>query len=179
MLSISRLASVQTPPASLRSPFSSVQVASMREFCITTSAASLLMVAPRFAFAVALSSPKTSTCETNASASLPRASSAAALIASCGQKLGCEYPTATSLPLPLSGTLSTHGGTTIPSFHGLPHRFSFGGGSVRFCPPAHAAHPIAAATAIRASWDIELVSGRRGPANCLGRPSERYSLKRI
>jgi hypothetical protein len=90
MDSISSDASAQTPPGSLRSPLASTQVASIREFCITTSVASLLMVAPALAVAVAVSMPSTSTWEPSASASLPRASAAAASIASCGQKLGCE-----------------------------------------------------------------------------------------
>src|ERR1700693_824454 len=129
------------------------------------------MVAPRFPLSSAVSIPSTSTCEESASASLPRASSAAALIASCGQKLGCEYPTATSLPPPLSGTLSTQAGTTMPSFHGFPHRLSLGGGSARFCAPAQAIPARTTAAASRATCIRP--SDRRGPASCIGRPARR------
>src|SRR5207237_2856193 len=79
-------------------------------------------------FAVAVSMPNTSTCEVIARASLPRASSPAALIASCGQYVGCAYPTARSFPFTLSGILSTQEGTTMPSLYGFPHRFNFGAG---------------------------------------------------
>src|SRR5439155_9893694 len=64
-------------------------------------------------------------------------SSPAALIASCGQYVGCAYPTARSFPFTLSGILSTQEGTTMPSLYGFPHRFNFGAGCA-FGPPAQA-----------------------------------------
>src|SRR4051812_13742837 len=79
-------ASAQTDAGSPRSPFSSTQVASMREFCSTRSVASLSMVAPPPVLMVSM--PSTSTCEARERASFPRASSCAFLRASCGQKVG-------------------------------------------------------------------------------------------
>ena len=78
-------ASAQTEPGSSRSPDSSVQVASMREFCITTSDASLLICTVFSRVFVSTFAPRNSTCDASPSASLPRASSVALLIASCGQ----------------------------------------------------------------------------------------------